>query len=569
MDRERRGPYGANMALRRGLRLLTFVIALVLALSAVAPTVADQGRHKPTRPDRVVVIVVDALSRELVQKYQMRNVQQLMRDGVNASDAYLGHLGSVTVVTHNVITSGLYPKHMGWTSEGYRDADGILLGPDQDNPFWLSSDWGADQIFDVQQYYGYPKLADYLHSSRPGSKVVTISPKGYAGYAFGGAGSDSIVTFSGRNYDCDGDGVNNWRGPGGINVPGYLSDPVCGRFYVDSSSAMTYDTWQSPARMYPLDGNRYTAGHDDEHLGSDVWAADAAIAAMDNEKDWSGIFVTLPGVDKAAHMWGGVIDREGEGLAEYEPMTHVKRATEIADQQVGKIVNHLRKTGQLGRTLVVLTADHGQVPAVNFAGVDDGSADRGYYNWYYGEMANGTYLDAQPALQPLVDTGNVGMTYSDSMVSAWLKDQSPAKKAQAARIMARMPYVSAVWVRKGDRFVRVGRVRWERMRSPGERAWFATHAQELLNTAAAPYGADVIATLIDDTTYSVAGDHGGIQRRSQQIPIVFAGANLSSKDLRGGVRSVDITPTVLAQLGIKPTARMDGRALRLPQRYHR
>ncbi len=29
---------------------------------------------------------------------------------------------------------------------------------------------------------------------------------------------------------------------------------------------------------------------------------------MDNDPSWNGIFVTLPGVDKAAHMWGGVND---------------------------------------------------------------------------------------------------------------------------------------------------------------------------------------------------------------------------------------------------------------------
>ena len=77
----------------------------------------------------------------------------------------------------------------------------------------------------------------------------------------------------------------------------------------------------------------------------------------------------------------------------------------------------------------------------------------------------------------------------------------------------------------------------------------------------------MIATLVDDTTYSVAGDHGGVQRRSQQIPIVFAGAGLSSKDISARARSVDIMPTVLAELGIKPTYRLDGRALQLPKSH--
>ncbi len=75
----------------------------------------------------------------------------------------------------------------------------------------------------------------------------------------------------------------------------------------------------------------------------------------------------------------------------------------------------------------------------------------------------------------------------------------------------------------------------------------------------------MIATLVDDTTYSVAGDHGGIQRRSQQIPIVFAGGGVGSKDLSGGVRSVDIMPTILKAMQIKPTHKLDGKAYQLPK----
>ena len=65
--------------------------------------------EESTRPDRVVVILVDALSREIVDHYDMQHARQLMADGVSAKHAVLGHVGSVTVVTHNVITSGLLP----------------------------------------------------------------------------------------------------------------------------------------------------------------------------------------------------------------------------------------------------------------------------------------------------------------------------------------------------------------------------------------------------------------------------------------------------------------------------
>ena len=91
-------------------------------------------------------------------------------------------------------------------------------------------------------------------------------------------------------------------------------------------------------------------------------------------------------------------------------------------------------------------------------------------------------------------------------------------------------------------------------------------AHELVDTQAAPYGPDLIATLPDNTTYSVLGDHGGIQRAAQRIPIVFAGDSLSGRDLQAPVRSVDIMPTILRAMGIEPTHQMDGRAYRLPVR---
>ncbi|MFN8046126.1 MAG: hypothetical protein U0Q08_08755 [Dermatophilaceae bacterium] len=51
---------------------------------------------------------------------------------------------------------------------------------------------------------------------------------------------------------------------------------------------------------------------------------------------------------------------------------------------------------------------------------------------------------------------------------------------------------------------------------------------------------------------------GGIQRRAQQIPIVFAGAGTTSTDLQAEIHSVDIMPTVLRAMGITPDAGLDG-----------
>lgn len=544
----------------RSLRILVPVVAASgLALVATAPA---QAVPKPvgTKPTKVVIVVVDALSKEIVDKYHMANVQRLMADYVDTPRSYLGHVGSVTVVSHNVITSGLLPKHMGWSDDGWKDTTGLLGGT---NPYYVPSSWSKDQMFAVQSAVGKRRLPDYLHAADPTAKVVAISPKRYAAWAYGGPTADSIITFS-STKTCN--GVKAWRAPDGVNVPAYISQN-CGRFWVNSNATnFHYDTWQLPASLYPLDGDRYVTGHDEEHPGGDVWATDAALAVMDHEK-WSGIFLTLPGVDKAAHMWGSVDDKECAGRLVCDPMTHMQQAAATADAQVGRVMDKLRATGQLDNTLVVLTADHGSVPGEKFYGTTDPAVDYGYYNWYYGTYANdGPYLNPPAALKPLIDTGNVAISYSDSMLRVWLKDTSPAKKAQAAATMATLPGVTASWSRNGDHYDLASKVNRALMTHPTENAWFAQHAQELVDTEAAAYGPDIIGTLADDTTYSVAGDHGGTQQRTQQIPIVFAGANLSRVDLQAPVRSVDIMPTVLSAMGITADPGLDGTAYVLPTR---
>ncbi len=557
---------------QRRARVLALVTAAAVSLTiAGTQSVAeagDRGGGKGsaiTRPTKVVIIVVDALSKEIVTKYDMRNVEALMKDGVDAPNGYLGHTGSVTVVTHNVVTTGALPRNMGWTNEGYRDVAGLLGAP---GGLYITSNFGRAQMAPLQEAAGYPHLSDYLDDT---GKVFTVSPKGYAAWGLSGPGSanTSTITF-GSGPTCAG---VRYRQPTGWNVPAYFS-AACGSRWLARRDTI-YDTGQYPAQLYPATDNRYVVGNDHAQQGGDVWATDAVLEIMEQEDDaWSGIFVSLPGVDKAAHMWGGVNDPE-DATPGYDPMTHMEYATETADAQVGRIIQALEDSGEMDDTLVVLTADHGSVAADegHFHGDFEPENDYGYYNWYYGSPANdAAYLRPQEALLPLIDgtddgTGatNVAFSYSDSSLNVWLKDQSPDAAASAASIMEGLADVTSVWRRHGDHFVRVTPVRWDRMHG-AEKLWFSRKAQELVDTQAADHGPDLIATLPDDTTYSVLGDHGGIQRATQQIPIVFAGAHTSHQDLRAEVTSVDIMPTILRAMGIAAAVPMDGTAYELPSR---
>jgi hypothetical protein len=544
---------------RRFARKATLVaVTALLALFAV-PTQGNADAAPRERPTRVVLIVLDQLRRDFITRFDMDNVQELIAGGVSYRKAYLGHMASETVVSHNVMTSGMLPKHMGWSDEWYRDADGVL-GPV--GAHYVTGSMSVDQFDALIRHRRYPKLADYLHEAFPGTTVAAVGEKSYATYTLGGPSADMRITYSGRSFDCDGDGVDNWRGPTGTGVPSYLSEPVCGRFYLDSTRSLTYGTdVTSPAWMYPLEGNRDVPGTDPAHRGGDVWVADAAMKVMENE-DWSGLLLTFSGIDKAGHMWGGLNDTPpfppGADAA-----THLPTIARVADEQVGRVLDKLEDLGQLDDTLVVLTTDHGQGTATEYYGVD--GPGRGNFNWYYGVDSDEDYRMPSPEIQRLVDeTGNVATSMQDSAIRTWLVDPSRRERREAADVMATLGGVRASFYRTGDRY----RLRWQAPRPEFGRSewrWYKRHAQEIVDTQAADYGPDVVGLLADGAGYGVAGDHGGAQESVQRIPIVFSGAGVSAGKTPGTkIRSVDILPTVLRELGIPPTRRMDGRGYDVP-----
>ena len=102
------------------------VAALVPGLVQQSAEAGPPAAKKPDRPTRVVQIVLDQLRPEFIDRFNMTNVKRLMRGGASYPNAYLGHMASETVVSHNVMTSGQLPKHMGWSDEWYRDVDGLL-----------------------------------------------------------------------------------------------------------------------------------------------------------------------------------------------------------------------------------------------------------------------------------------------------------------------------------------------------------------------------------------------------------------------------------------------------------
>jgi hypothetical protein len=548
------------------------VLVVVLALLVVASAALAKT------PTKVMIVVMDQMRPEYAQQYDMTNVQWLQNHGVNFSKAYVGDMASETVVSHNVMVSGLFPKHMGWSDEAFRDVDNVLgFGA---GAIVTSGDLGFAQYEALIRSAGdYPKLGDYLRTAFPGTIVANVGQKGYQVESMAAESADLYVRMgSTRAANPALTGLpGSYRGPSGI-VPTYISSDL--RYYVsvgnDNNSVVPlpadyYGTKaDKPAWLYPEDG-RYVPGPFAGHESGDAWVADAAMAIMDNE-DWSGLFITLSAIDKIGHMWGGgSIDNQGTYTWDPNPMfdwVHMPFAAKNADDQLGRIIDKLRELGQLDDTLIVLTADHGAEAATNgYYGND--VYNGGNLSWYAGTWHPGTLATSTTpgpaALQPLIATGNVDFSYQSTAIETWLKDFSWARKVEAAGIMGTLPGVIATYVKSedGDSYVlRSGRTS-TRM-TPAEKSWWLQHGQELVDTMAFDGSADVVGLLANRVGYGVFGDHGGAQRQVQQIPLVMSNPSIPRSVRGSGGRLVDLMPTVLRTMGIPLTAPVDGRAYKLP-----
>ena len=573
--------------------LAAAAVAATLAATLLAPGPASGASAAPAKPrpaDRVLVVLFDQMLPRYADDFAMPNFRRLRGGGTSFGQAYLGYMASETVIAHNVITSGLQPRHMGYTDEAYRDTGNVFLkGTDA---MHITGDLNLDDFATIEKNGGapYPKLADYLHAARPGGKFITVGEKSYAVESATGASGDIAVRLSGRQTNVTADypkGCRNlsipgttdkgaWRSPSGKNVPTYLTLPdrkdptLCGRYFINSDKGNDYGTKAAPpSNLYPSEGNRTWPGNDPAHLGGDTWAADAAIEMMDRE-NWAGMFVTLAAIDKAGHMWGAQADTAAQDCTTLAGMTHVRCAAENADVQLGKL---LKKVDQVdakrgGKTLVVLTADHGATYGEHFYGkTTPGASDS---NWYYAPPELGVFdagskagdpervLYSQPsqAVQQLNADGNVQFSYQSTAIESWLIDHSEAKKQVGAQNMLAMPGVTASYWRDGDHFTLYG----TNAMTADERSWWEAHGQEIVDTMAGPDGPDVIGLEHDKTSYGVYGDHGGAQESVQRVPMVFWMPSMSGGAKTEAFRTTDVMPTILKAMGIDPIAPMDGTA---------
>ena len=106
---------------------LTALLGIVLFQGSPNAVVLLQRQAVSTVPDHLMVLASDEMRPNDIDRFALANFQRLRADSRNYPEAYVGHLGSQTVVSHLVLSTGLLPKDLPWQDEyGAVDERGVL-----------------------------------------------------------------------------------------------------------------------------------------------------------------------------------------------------------------------------------------------------------------------------------------------------------------------------------------------------------------------------------------------------------------------------------------------------------
>lgn len=513
--------------------------------------------HMP--PKRVMVLVFDQMRPDFVQKYGLKNFQWLANNSVQFPNAYVGHLGSLTVVSHAVISTGKLPRHLPWHDDLMKDVKGTLgkknafystLHLSQDQYFSLLKDVSPSSLAQQLKKAPFPVPADFPEDAPlpTWGKVVAIGQKFYATMVFGGPAADAIVTLGPKRKE---DPLQGWREPVGWNVPPFFQVPFGGRYFLDCNPL-----YGSEDTLYPMDGNRFYPGDDDKHLGGDRWVSDGVVQTMAEVPDWRAIFATFGSIDKVLHMLGEHDSPTIESWATEKKLT-LKDTLQRADESLGQILEVLKERQLLQETAIILTADHGGQVNTQF----HGSLQGGGGHFEYGKGENFENLKASPHFKALVDTGLLEVSSQDSMLRMWLKKQDRVSVARFADKMKQLPGIAEIYT-KQTTGKNVHYIRTYRSVELKERAleWAKNHNQELVETMAAAGSPDVLGLLLDHHGYAFLGEHGGAQEEVQKIPFYVYAPNLKARGSLSEipVRLVDVNPIVGRIMNLPAKTDLDG-----------
>ena len=108
---------------------ITFTLCLlaITGCSALGPTTPpNPWMASEKKPKRVIVIILKNLTPEATHLNALPNFQRLKSHSLSFAQASLGHLFPVSSVSHLVLTTGRFPRHLPLSDDQFWDRSGLL-----------------------------------------------------------------------------------------------------------------------------------------------------------------------------------------------------------------------------------------------------------------------------------------------------------------------------------------------------------------------------------------------------------------------------------------------------------
>jgi hypothetical protein len=480
----------------------------------------------------LVLISIDSCRPDYLALAPTPNIDMLKAAGTSYSDSWVGQVSNDTPPGQTSMSTGSFGKNTHIISFNWRDSRVLpsdwefklaitlrvldlikLTGWDElglwyqqnmvrktiEGNFITNYDNVASGFFNSYiKESGVTSIGSLYKKANPGARVAAISCDKW--YACAGLAADSAdYTVFAEAKGVAPIGYNNVEHLKPAGVAGMLPPD-----YIMSDPSLVRDV--------------------KDERDTDTWATDVALQVIEKSAP-QVLLINLPATDDAGHATGGITDPQ-------------KMAAVIAnvDTQVGRIVDAYKKAGRYDDTVWVITSDHAMTP--------------------FGIKIEQPVID-----KLLVEARN----FSNVGTHVYLMDQSQTQQVAEKLTEANIPGIFGAYYRvksPDNKYIYVP----TRSTAPKVEGDLDRCYRYLLDTYAGESSPDIELLPVENCHINwtmfdckpFVGNHDSISWLQQHNLLIISGPGAKKGFVsESPARLVDIAPTALALLGIRPE-RMDG-----------
>jgi arylsulfatase A-like enzyme len=187
------GPRGKGCDVKR-------ILVVGTLLAAIGGHAAIATAQIPRRPRLVVVLVVDQMRADYIDRYGhqwSKGLKRLITEGAYYKQAYYPYLSTVTCVGHATISTGAFPATHGIVGNSWFDRESGRSIRCADDPTATTVSYaGPATAGNSPARLLVPTLSDEMRGQLPAARVVTLSLKERTAIMLAGRRADAAIWFS-------------------------------------------------------------------------------------------------------------------------------------------------------------------------------------------------------------------------------------------------------------------------------------------------------------------------------------------------------------------------------------